>query len=73
MRLMASGCKNLLESGIARQLVFLGRGAINQSFNDLVRSYAITFGSEVHYDAMTQDRFSNRLDIFRRDMAPSVN
>src|SRR5207237_6921481 len=48
MRLIASGCKNLFEPGIAGELVFLGGGAGDQSFDDLIGADAVALGREVH-------------------------
>src|SRR5688572_33090099 len=55
MRWMASGCKNLLEAGIAGQFVFLGRSDLKQAIDDLVGGHAFAFGREVDDQPMPQD------------------
>src|SRR5437773_5565687 len=52
IRLIASGCKNCFEPGIARELVFLGGGASDQSFNDLIGADAVALGREIHDQAV---------------------
>src|SRR5436305_3904387 len=47
IRLIASGCKNLFEPGIAGELVFLGGGAGDQAVNDFVGGDSIALGREV--------------------------
>jgi hypothetical protein len=72
MRLMASGCKNLLESGIGGEFIFLGGSHSEQTVDDVVLGYAITFGREVHDKSMTQNRLGEGLDVIRRDMRSTV-
>src|SRR5436189_714300 len=67
MRLIASGCKNLFEPGIARELVFLGGGAGDQSFDDLIGADTVALGGEVHDEAVSQDRPGQRLNVIGAD------
>src|SRR5437762_2821734 len=72
MRLIASGCKNLFEPGIARELVFLGGGAGDQSFNDLIGADTVALGGEVHDEAVPQDRPGQRLNIVGANVRPAA-
>src|SRR4051812_4318531 len=72
MRLIASGCKNLFEPGIAGELVFLGGSAGDQSVDDLVGADSVALGGEIDDQAVTQHRLRERLNVIRRDVgAPS--
>ena len=51
MRAIASGCKNLLESGITRKLVFFGGSNLDQAIDDVVGGYAFAFGGEIEDQA----------------------
>src|SRR4051812_24000921 len=70
IRLIASGCKNLFEPGIARELVFLGGCAGDQAVDDLVGGNAVALSREVHHEAVPQHGPGERLDIVGRDMRP---
>src|SRR5436190_14463888 len=72
IRLIASGCKNLFEPGIARELVFLGGGAGNQSIDDLVGADAVALGGEVDNQAVPQDGLHQRLNVVGRNVGPAA-
>ena len=72
IRLIASGCKNLLESGIAGQFIFLGWSFSEQSINDVIGRDAIAFGREVDDDPMPQHRLGQRLNVVGRHMRSAV-
>src|SRR5262245_48220153 len=63
MRLIASGCKNLLESGIAGQGVFFGGGDTENPFDHAVDGHAFAFGREIQHDAMAEHRRGERGDV----------
>src|SRR5579872_2379928 len=69
IREMASGCKNLLESRVTRQLAFLRGGFLNQPLDHLVGRDPFTFGREVGDDAMSHDGCGQRRDVFGRNIA----
>src|SRR5262245_47493500 len=70
IRLIASGCKNLFEPGIARELIFLGGGAGDQAVDDPVRRYAVALRRKIHDQSMSQHRLGQCLDIVRADVCP---
>src|SRR4029453_4250121 len=63
IRLIASGCKNLFEPGIAGELVFLGGSAGDQTLDDLVGGDSIALGGEVDDQAMPQDGLGQGLNV----------
>src|SRR6476646_1093693 len=68
IRLIASGCKNLFEPGIAGELVFLGGSAGDQAIDDLVGGDAVALGGEIHDQPVTQHRFDQGLNVIGRDV-----
>src|SRR3954470_18523031 len=68
MRLIASGCKNLFEPGIAGELVFLGGCAGDQAIDDLVGADAVALGGEVDHEAVPQHGLGQRLNIVGADV-----
>src|SRR3954464_5817742 len=70
MRLIASGCKNLFEPGIAGKLVFLGGGAGDQAIDNLVGADAVAVGGEIDDQAVPQHGPGQRLNARRRDVCP---
>src|SRR3954469_7701769 len=63
IRLIASGCKNLFEPGIAEELVFLSGGAGNETVDNLVGRDSVALSGEVHDQSVPQDRTGERLDV----------
>src|SRR5438093_326425 len=63
IRLIASGCKNLFEPGIAGELVFLGGGAGDQAVDDLVGGHAVALSGEIDNQTVPQDRLGEGLNI----------
>src|SRR5688572_29352707 len=63
IRLIASGCKNLFEPGIAGELVFLGGGAGDEAIDDLVSGDAVALSGEIDDEAVAQDRPGEGLDV----------
>src|SRR6476660_9981001 len=72
MRLIASGCKNLFEPGIAGELVFLGGSAGDQSVDDLIRGDSIALSCKIDNQAVPQDGLGQRLDIIGADVRPTA-
>jgi hypothetical protein len=70
--LIASGCKNLLESGISGQFIFGGWCDFNQTIDNVVGRDAVTLSSKVYDEPMAKDRRGQRLNIFRRDVSSTV-
>src|SRR5262245_29260772 len=63
IRLIASGCKNLFEPGIAGELIFLGRGAGDQAVNDTIGGHAIALGRKIHNQAVAQHGLGQGLNV----------
>src|SRR5688500_15957095 len=72
MRFSASGCKNLLESGIARELVFFGGSDAEDFVDNRVGVDPFALGGEVHDQPVPQHRLSERLDVFGRYIAAAM-
>src|SRR3954470_8549798 len=68
IRLIASGCKNLFEPGIAGELIFLGGSAGDQSVDDLVGRDAVALGCEVHHEAVPQHGLGEGLNVVGADV-----
>ena len=64
IRLIASGCKNLLESGVTGKFVFLGGGYVQQLLNHVVCRDAVALRSKIDRDPVSQYWLGQRLDIF---------
>src|SRR5436190_5399097 len=72
IRLIASGCKNLFEPGIAGELVFLGGGAGDQSVDNLVGANTVALSGEVHDQPVPQHRLDQGLNIVGGDVRPAA-
>src|SRR5260370_22879185 len=72
IREMASGCKNLLESRVTRQLTFLRGGFLDQPLDHLVGRNAFAFGRKVGDDAVPHDGRRQCRNVFGRDIAAPV-
>src|SRR5262245_37083825 len=68
IRLIASGCKNLFEPGIAGELVFLGGSAGDQAVDDLVGGHAVALGREVDDQAVPQHGLGQGLNVIGADV-----
>src|SRR6266566_331731 len=73
IRLITSGCKDLLEALVMDQLVFVGGCDIEQSVDNLVRGNAIAFGGEIDDQAMSQHGLGQRADVLQRDVWTAVD
>ena len=75
---MASGCKNLLESGIACEFVFFGRRVGQQAFHNDVLSDPLALGGEVddrirlELGQQALDQLGIDLDAMAEDVADDV-
>src|SRR5215467_807871 len=72
IRETASGCKNLLESRVTRELAFLRGGFLNQPLDHFVGRNAFALGREIGDDAVPHDGSRECRNIFRRNVAPPV-
>src|SRR5262245_49800279 len=68
IRLIASGCKNLFEPGIAGELVFLGGCAGDQAVDDLVGRNPVALRGEVDDQAVPQHRLDQGLNVIGADV-----
>src|SRR5215218_6836990 len=64
IRLITSGCKDLLEAVVMNQLVFVRGGDFKQAVDNVVASNAIAFGREIHDQPMTEHGLGQCADIF---------
>ena len=69
---MASGCKNLLESGIGGKFIFLGRGDGEQPVDDVVLRDTIALGCKINYQSMAQDGLGECLNVVGRDVRSTM-
>src|SRR6476646_9194469 len=63
IRLIASGCKNLFEPGIAGELVFLGGSAGDQACDKRAGAHAVALSGEIDHEAMPQHGFREGLNV----------
>src|SRR6185369_443854 len=73
IRLITSGCKDLLEAVVMDQLVFVRGGNFKQAVDDVVRSDAVALGREVYDKAVRQDGLGALANVFEGDMGTAVN
>src|SRR3954466_8511742 len=73
IRLITSGCKDLLEAVVMNKLVFVRRSDFEQAVDDVIGIDAIAFGGKIHHDAMAKHRFGERANIFERHMRTTMN
>src|ERR671918_354347 len=57
IRLITSGCKDLLEAVVMEELVFVRGGNFKEAVDDLIGRDAVALGGEIHHDTMPQHRF----------------
>src|SRR5207245_568221 len=72
IRLIASGCKNLLESGITGQLVFLGRCDLDEALDDVVRRDPFALGGKIEHEPMPQHGLGQGLNVVGGDVRAAV-
>ena len=65
IRLITSGCKDLLEAVVMDQLVFVRGGDVEQLVDEVVGRDAFAFGGEIHNEPMPQHRLGQGLDVFQ--------
>ena len=63
IRLIASGCKNRLESGIVGQFIMVGRCRFKNLVDDGVGGNAFALGRETENQPVPQDRFGKGLKV----------
>src|SRR4029078_9064100 len=73
IRLITSGCKDLLEAVVMDQLVFVRGGDFEQAVDNVVRRDAVAFGGEIYDEAMTEHGLGKFTNVFQGDMRPAVN
>src|SRR3954462_14992793 len=73
IRLITSGCKDLLEAVVMDQLVFVRGSDFEQAVDDVVGSDAVAFGGEIHDEAMSKNRLGQFAYVFECDMRPAVD
>src|SRR5260370_38287903 len=72
IREMASGCKNLLESRVTRQLAFLRGGFLDQPLDHFVGRNAFALSREIRDDAVPHDSRGQRRNVFGGNVAAAV-
>src|SRR4051812_5914044 len=73
IRLITSGCKDLLEAVVMNQLVFVRRGDFKQAVDNVVAGTAIAFGGEIHDEPMAKHGLSECADVFQGNVRPAVD
>ena len=73
IRLITSGCKDLLEAVVMDQLVFVRGGDFEQVIDDVIRRDAVAFGRKIDDQPVPQHGLGQRLDVFHRDVRPSTD
>src|SRR5688572_22968164 len=68
IRLIASGCKNLFEPGIARELVFLSGRAGDQAVDDTIGADPVALRGEVDHNPVPQHGLGQCLNIVGGDV-----
>src|SRR5215213_9552436 len=73
IRLITSGCKDLLEAVVMNQLVFVGGSDFEQAIDNVVAINAIAFGGEIYDQPMTEHGLSECTDILQGDVRPAAD
>src|SRR3990172_7195876 len=73
IRLISSGCKDLLETLVMNQFVFVGGSAGEQLVDELVRGDAFALGRKIHHQPMPEHGLGERLNVFHRDVSPALD
>src|SRR3954463_1158928 len=73
IRLITSGCKDLLEAVVMDQLVFVGGSDFEQAIDNVVASNAVAFGGEVYDQPVTEDGLGQCANVFQGDVRTAMH
>src|SRR3954465_1842075 len=73
IRLITSGCKDLLEAVVMDQLVFVRGSCFEQAIDNLVGGDAVAFGGEIYDKPVPEHWLGQFANIFECNMRPAVD
>src|SRR5262245_5926557 len=72
IRLITSGCKDLLEAVVMDQGVFVRGGDFQEVVDDVVGGDTFALGGEIHHQPVPQHRFGERLNVLDRHVRSAL-
>src|SRR3954471_22575800 len=73
IRLITSGCKDLLEAVVMDQLVFVRGSCFKQAIDNLVGSDAVAFGGEIYDEPVPEHGLGQFANVFKGDVRPAMD
>src|SRR4051812_21919234 len=73
IRLITSGCKDLLEAVVMDELVFVRGSCCQQAVDNMIGCNAVAFSGEIYNKPVPEHRLGQFADVFEGNMRPAVD